>query len=87
MVDPRQDPSAANHGFDVKQVYVARRPMRNGGLRLEKAKLITNTDQPPLPVIHCYGAGASGYKISWGVAERVHDLVRGLALSPVSHLA
>jgi D-amino-acid oxidase len=82
MLDPRQDPSAANNGFDVKQVYVARRPMRNGGLRLEKAELIASTHEPPLPLIHCYGAGASGYKISWGVAGRVHDLVARISTKP-----
>lgn len=56
--------------------------MRKGGLCLEQADLITNSDQLPLPLIHCYGAGASGYKISWGVAKRVHDLVAQMSAGP-----
>jgi D-amino-acid oxidase len=79
MVDSSLDAPTANYGFDVKQVYVARRPMRKGGLRLEKTELITNIDQAPLPLIHCYGAGASGYKISWGVAGRVYHLVERIS--------
>lgn len=63
-------------GFDIRQVYVARRPMRHGGLRLEKESLqALNSDGTNVSLIHCYGAGASGYKISWGVARRVADLV------------
>ncbi|KAJ5825201.1 FAD dependent oxidoreductase superfamily [Penicillium riverlandense] len=70
-------------GFDIKQVYIGRRPMRKGGLRLEKQILdFQDTAEDGLksvsrsiPVVHCYGAGASGFKISWGVARRVARLV------------
>lgn len=44
--------------------------MRRGGLRLEKENLSQGT-----PLIHCYGAGASGFKISWGVARQVERLI------------
>lgn len=72
-----QDLEASNpDGLDVLQIYVARRPMRHGGLRLEIEKLESDS-----LVVHCYGAGPSGFKISWGVAKRVHKLVFDLQLS------
>jgi D-amino-acid oxidase len=67
----RENPVTGNtRGFDIRQVYIARRPMRRGGFRLEKE--IMNQG---IPLIHCYGAGASGFKISWGVARQVELLV------------
>jgi D-amino-acid oxidase len=59
--------------------------MRKGGLRLEKEVMPfmeTGLDgfsniYSDLNVIHAYGAGGSGYKISWGVAYRVMSLVSG----------
>jgi D-amino-acid oxidase len=33
-----------------------------------------------IPLIHCYGAGASGFKISWGVARQVELLVANTEL-------
>jgi D-amino-acid oxidase len=74
MVEQQGEALASTYGFDVKQVYVARRPMRKGGLRLER-DLLVNDARPSCPLIHCYGAGASGYKISWGAARRVNELV------------
>ncbi|PYI01497.1 FAD dependent oxidoreductase, partial [Aspergillus sclerotiicarbonarius CBS 121057] len=73
----------ANHGLDIRQVYIGRRPMRQGGLRLEREDLAfqdTSEDgmsnvQKSVPVIHCYGAGPSGYKLSWGIAKRVERFV------------
>ena len=57
--------------------------MRKGGFRLEKE--YTSFAFPlsdgfkmkdmPLNIVHCYGAGGSGYKLSWGVARRVVELV------------
>lgn len=57
--------------------------MRKGGLRLEKQILeFQNTTEDGLktvsrsiPMVHCYGAGKSGFNISWGVARRVARLV------------
>jgi D-amino-acid oxidase len=57
--------------------------MRKGGLRLEKEDSSFAFLQPdgfktktkPLKVVHCYGAGGSGYKLSWGAARRVVELV------------
>ncbi|KAF7720047.1 Uncharacterized protein PECH_008081 [Penicillium ucsense] len=70
MVEQSNSSTAKTHGFDIKQVYVARRPMRRGGLRLERETL-----RDGVPVVHCYGAGASGFKISWGVAKHVEALL------------
>lgn len=75
------DPAKENAlGFRIRQVYVARRPMRRGGLRLEQdvVGIQSPGDGRRVPLIHCYGAGQSGYKISWGVAKRVECLVADL---------
>ena len=60
--------------------------MRKGGLRLETEfiDLVTtgrtglDTETSRLPLVHCYGAGPSGYKISWGAAQRVTEMVNSL---------
>lgn len=57
--------------------------MRKGGLRLEaesSSYTQTKTDglkieAIPLKIVHCYGAGGNGYKLSWGTARRVVELV------------
>ncbi|OOF92099.1 hypothetical protein ASPCADRAFT_399474 [Aspergillus carbonarius ITEM 5010] len=72
-----------NHGLDIRQVYIGRRPMRQGGLRLEREDLAfqdtsengMSNVQKFVPVIHCYGAGPSGFKLSWGIAKRVERFV------------
>ncbi|KXG51583.1 D-amino-acid oxidase [Penicillium griseofulvum] len=74
MIDEQADELASTNGFDVKQVYVARRPMRRGGLNLVLGSSVALNDGH-VPVISCYGAGASGYKISWGVAEKVAEFL------------
>ncbi|KAF3384857.1 D-amino-acid oxidase [Penicillium rolfsii] len=75
LIDQKTHSTGNAHGLDIRQVYIARRPMRRGGLRLEKDK--TNEG---IPLIHCYGAGASGFKISWGVARQVELLVANTEL-------
>lgn len=63
--------------------------MRKGGMRLEAetielveiAKNGLGNEKRELRVVHCYGAGPSGYKVSWGVARRVCSLVHGLLVS------
>lgn len=57
--------------FDVVKDNVGRRPWREGGIRIEIESL--NQDRR---VIHGYGAGGRGYELSWGVAEKVVELVR-----------
>lgn len=80
LVNQKIEASDKVHGFDIHQVYVARRPMRLGGLRVEKERhpRTDRSDGLDVPLVHCYGAGASGYKISWGVANRVVHLVAGI---------
>lgn len=56
-------------GFDVIRDIVGRRPTRNGGMRLEIEVVEKGK------IIHAYGAGGSGFEISWGVAEDVVALV------------
>lgn len=83
MVDHHNPKSKSTYGFDVRQVYVARRPMRIGGLRLEKESfhyIDTGMDglsvrEKAILVVHCYGAGANGYKISWEVARQVEKMI------------
>ena len=76
---------AGSSKLDVQETYVGRRPMRKGGMRLEKAELeiaetaddgFTN-EKRTVKVVHCYGAGPSGYKISWGVGRCVREMVGG----------
>jgi D-amino-acid oxidase len=74
MIDEQADELALTNGFDVKQVYVARRPMRRGGINFALGSSVA-LDDSHVPVISCYGAGASGYKISWGVAEKVAEFL------------
>ncbi|KAL6901033.1 FAD dependent oxidoreductase [Trichoderma evansii] len=70
----------------VKEAYIGRRPMRKGGLRLEIEMIdLVQTGQDGLqnnstkfPIIHCYGAGPSGYKVSLGVAKKVYEMVKSL---------
>lgn len=61
-----------NATLDVKKVYVGFRPMRKGGVRLEK-EFTENTQ-----IVHCYGFGSSGFEMSWGAAELVSELVQRL---------
>jgi hypothetical protein len=57
--------------------------MRRAGLRIEKEDLwVTQTksdgfknEEILLKLVHCYGAGGNGYKLSWGAARRVSELV------------
>lgn len=57
--------------FEVVKDNVGRRPWREGGIRTEFESLDRGRR-----VIHGYGAGGRGYELSWGVAERVVELVR-----------
>ncbi|TQW01009.1 hypothetical protein V2A60_002027 [Cordyceps javanica] len=77
-----KDPSSFP-AIDVQQAYIGRRPMRKGGLRLEKEDFATpktsenglDNEQLSISVVHCYGAGPSGFKIGWAAASRAVALV------------
>jgi FAD dependent oxidoreductase len=57
--------------FEVIRDNVGRRPFREGGLRIEVEQLEGGRKR----ILHGYGAGGRGYELSWGVAERLVDLV------------
>jgi hypothetical protein len=70
-------------GLQVTQVIIGRRPMRKGGIRIERENIELNNQQAdgsanttnhPF-IVHCYGAGGSGFKISWGAAGHVLQLI------------
>ncbi|RMZ82089.1 hypothetical protein DV737_g2158, partial [Chaetothyriales sp. CBS 132003] len=56
--------------FVVVKDNVGRRPWREGGVRIE-----AETIGDGRTIVHGYGAGGRGYELSWGVAERIVDLV------------
>jgi hypothetical protein len=56
--------------FKVLRDVVGRRPIREGGPRLECEELAGNK-----VLVHAYGLGGRGYECSWGVAETVKDLL------------
>lgn len=68
---------------DVKVIadIVGRRPMREGGMRIEIERPRAagwGERRSEVPVVHAYGAGGRGFEISWGVAEEVADLVKSV---------
>ncbi|KFY03332.1 hypothetical protein O988_01563 [Pseudogymnoascus sp. VKM F-3808] len=86
MLTPPVNNPEGPRALHLLKTNVGRRPMRRGGLRVEKEVLTRvetgddglSTYRAPMTVIHCYGAGGSGYKVSWGVASKVQDLISGL---------
>jgi glycine/D-amino acid oxidase-like deaminating enzyme len=61
--------NGAFNGTDLEKVtdIVGFRPGRDGGLRVEREG----------DVVHAYGAAGAGYIYSFGVAERVRELIEG----------
>ena len=58
---------------EVKEIWVGIRPMRKGGLTLEKEH---RGDKEDPIVIHNYGHGSYGVTLSWGCAEEVGEIVQ-----------
>jgi len=56
--------------FDVIQDIVGRRPMRQGGLKLERQAVSRQRT-----IVHAYGAGGRGWELSWGIAQKVASMV------------
>lgn len=54
---------------------VGLRPMRNGGIRIERETIKAN-DGKPLQIVHNYGHGGYGYQTSYGCSQVVEKLVR-----------
>ncbi|KAL9112596.1 MAG: hypothetical protein Q9227_003167 [Pyrenula ochraceoflavens] len=57
--------------FEIIRDNVGRRPARQGGPRLEIEMLADGRRK----IVHGYGAGGRGYELSWGIAERLVDLI------------
>ncbi|KAJ5517335.1 hypothetical protein N7527_008895 [Penicillium freii] len=74
MIYEQADGLSSPSGFDIKQVYVARRPMRRGGLHFVTGQIVDRA-KSTLPLVSCYGAGANGYKISWGLASKIAEFL------------
>ncbi|KAH7380707.1 FAD dependent oxidoreductase [Pyrenochaeta sp. MPI-SDFR-AT-0127] len=75
--------SVARGGMKVISDIVGRRPMREGGMRIEVEQpnsTEANAQSSGTPIVHAYGAGGRGFEISWGVAEEVADLVKSVLL-------
>ncbi|KAJ9646116.1 hypothetical protein H2204_000778 [Knufia peltigerae] len=74
-------------GFEVIRDIVGRRPTRRGGLRLCTEMMEVKTEEGKgkrtLQLVHAYGAGGSGYELSWGVAKEVANLVAKGQQSPL----
>ncbi|OLN82886.1 D-amino-acid oxidase 2, partial [Colletotrichum chlorophyti] len=56
--------------YHILKDVVGRRPTRRGGMRLEREDL--GNDRI---IVHAYGCGGRGFELSWGVAERVVELL------------
>lgn len=72
-------PQLVPEGAGIEALSVIRhgvglRPMRDGGIRLEK-EVITGPDGRKVPVVHNYGHGGYGYQSSWGCAQVAVKLV------------
>lgn len=55
--------------FDVERVNVGFRPARKDGMNFDVEA------HGPVTVINAYGAGGSGYEFSYGVGEKVYELL------------
>ena len=58
-------------GAKVLDTWVGHRPMRKGGVRLEKEE----GSHDPV-IIHCYGHGGAGVTLHWGCVLDITDLLR-----------
>ena len=56
--------------FEVVCDNVGRRPFREGGTRIEVEHLSERQC-----IVHAYGSGGRGYELSWGIANKVAQLV------------
>ena len=66
-------PSLAN--AEIQESWAGVRPMRKGGVRLEKEEPPPGVIRHPI-IIHCYGHGSYGISLSWGCAEEVVGIIR-----------
>ncbi|KAF2015197.1 nucleotide-binding domain-containing protein [Aaosphaeria arxii CBS 175.79] len=77
------DSSAGSNDVRVIADIVGRRPMREGGMRVEVEHPYGTSvkgQSSMTRIVHAYGAGGRGFEISWGVAEEVASLVKATLL-------
>lgn len=74
----KSNPETGAKYFDVTKINVGFRPAREGGLRLESESVSHKGKK--VEIIHAYGAGGSGYELSYGVATRVNEILRELLI-------
>ena len=67
-------PGQGVEGLDVVRHGVGLRPVRHGGVRLERED-VEDEEGRKIVVVHNYGHGGWGYQGSYGCAERVVELV------------
>ncbi len=67
-------PGKGIEGLSVIHHAVGLRPMRAGGVRIEKES-IRSSDDEPITVVHNYGHGGAGYQSSYGAAKLAVTLV------------
>eukprot|EP00058_Branchiostoma_floridae_P004074 XP_002589562.1 hypothetical protein BRAFLDRAFT_81519 [Branchiostoma floridae] len=64
------------NGAEVVEEWTGFRPMRDGGIRLERETLTGTSTGRPLEVVHNYGHGENGVTWSHGCAKEVADIVK-----------
>ncbi len=67
-------PELVGHTPRPDDAVVGLRPYRHGGIRVELDRRVAT-----IPVVHAYGHGGAGWTLAPGTAERVADLVDGVA--------
>jgi D-amino-acid oxidase len=69
---------ACRDGLHSVHRQVGYRPYRRGGPRVEVENVERSDGKGAVPVIHNYGAGGTGYMLSYGLADEVLGLLRSL---------
>ncbi|XP_066294541.1 D-amino-acid oxidase-like [Branchiostoma lanceolatum] len=71
-------------GAEVVEEWTGLRPMRKGGIRLEREKLVDSKSGRRFDVIHNYGHGANGVTWSHGCAREVAEIVKVIMAEKVT---
>lgn len=71
-------PSLVSDETEVVAAFSGLRPSREGGARVERGTVDNNRS-----VIHCYGAGGTGFQAGYGMANEAVELA-GAALTKLS---
>lgn len=73
---------------DLKVVRhnVGLRPVREGGPRIEKERIMDDSTSSVHVVVHCYGHGGFGYQTSWASAAMVCRIVEEVDITAQARL-